>query len=72
MTKDAKSYHAIADRPRGFPDNPLTQEEHDKRFRGCIEYAGWSISDDRAERILSSVRQLEFMEDVRTLINVVA
>lgn len=72
VTKDARNYHAIVDRPRGFPDNPLSQEEHDKRFRDCVGYAGWSISDDRAEKIVSPVKQLEFLEDVRTFINVVA
>jgi len=70
VTKEGRNYQAIVDRPRGFPDNPLIQEEHDKRFRDCMEYAGWSISDDRAEKILSSVRHLELLEDVRTLINV--
>jgi 2-methylcitrate dehydratase PrpD len=67
-TRDGKSYHTIVDTPRGYPDNPLTEEEHQERFRSCIRYGSKPLRDENIEKIVSSVDQLEGVKDVRTFI----
>ena len=67
-TKDGRSYHTIVDTPRGYPENPLTEEEHHERFRSCIRYGGKPLPEENIEKIVSLVNQLETVKDVRILI----
>jgi 2-methylcitrate dehydratase PrpD len=67
-TRDGKSYHTIVDTPRGYPENPLTEEEHNERFRSCIRYGSKPLPDGNIEKIVLLVNQLEGVKDVRTLI----
>jgi 2-methylcitrate dehydratase PrpD len=53
----------------GFPGNPLSQEEHEQRFWDCIHYAPRSLPGNRAEQIISTISNIEQVEDVRTLVN---
>jgi 2-methylcitrate dehydratase PrpD len=53
---------------RGFPKNPLTKEEHYKRFRDCVDYGRKPLPKDNAEKIISIVTNLEDISDVRILI----
>jgi 2-methylcitrate dehydratase PrpD len=52
----------------GFPGNPLTQAEHEERFRDCMEFTARPLEKQQAEKIIASVAQLEELEDIRILI----
>ncbi len=52
----------------GFPGNPLSQDEHEARFRECMEYAPKPLPKGRAEELVSIIAGLEEVQDVRRLI----
>ena len=56
------------DIPPGFPGNPLSQEDHVKRYWDCIESAPVSLASEDAEKIPDLVGKIEEIEDVRTII----
>ena len=68
VTRSGKTHHAVIDAPRGYPDNPLTEEEHLNRFRDCIGYGSKPLPPEHIEKIISLVKSLETVEDVRTFI----
>jgi 2-methylcitrate dehydratase PrpD len=67
-TIDGNILHKSVDIARGFPENPLTKEEHKERFQDCISYAKKSPSPENIEKLVSLVSQLEELNDVRILI----
>lgn len=67
-TEVGEVYHKVVDIPRGAPGNPLTDEEHQERFRDYVSYAGRPLPSENIDKIASMVGQLEEVEDVRSLI----
>jgi len=67
-TTDEVVYHKTVDVPRGFPENPLTTEEHLKRFEDCVSYARKPLPRQNIEKIVSLISGLEEVKDVRSLI----
>ena len=63
-TKDGKSYTEQVDLPRGHLKNPMTQEEVEQKFR---RFAATAVSDERAQKIIDLVGQLETLSSVREL-----
>jgi 2-methylcitrate dehydratase PrpD len=55
------------DIPRGFPGNPLTQEEHMERFQDCVKYSDRHLPKGNIEKMISLVERLEKTKDIRTL-----
>jgi 2-methylcitrate dehydratase PrpD len=68
MTKSGGSYHTVVDTPRGYPENPLTEEEHLERLRDCIGYGSKPLPPENVEKLILLVDQLEGVKDVRTFI----
>ncbi|MBN2126068.1 MAG: MmgE/PrpD family protein [Deltaproteobacteria bacterium] len=68
MTARGTQHLKQVDIAPGFPGNPLTQDEHQKRFWDCVEFAPQGLSRDKAEKILSLVNRIEELEDVRDMI----
>lgn len=68
FTTEGGEYFKQIDIAPGFPGNPLSQQEHERRFWDCIEYASKSVPKDTAERIVSLVDDIEKLEDVRVFI----
>lgn len=58
------SHSAAADKPRGYPTNPLTLEEVQEKFRSC---AGLWLSEDETETILHKLLHLEDLDHIRSL-----
>jgi len=67
-TKQGTMYEEIIRRPRGGPGVPLTMDEHIERFHSCFNYAGKLLAEKNAEKILSMVRELDTLQDVRDFI----
>lgn len=63
-TKSGKVFKEIINLPKGEPENPLTQEEVEKKF---LELALEAISEDQAKRIIKIANNLETLKSVTEL-----
>lgn len=68
LTKDSREYLRATDVAPGFPQNPLTKEEHLRRFLDCIEFATKPVAAEKVTGIIESVAHLEQVQDVRDLL----
>jgi len=70
--KSGAVYHKRVDIPQGYPENPLSKEQHLVRFRDCIKYAEDSmskpLSSGNIEKIIWQINHLERMEDVCSIV----
>ena len=53
--KDGKEYEASCLYPKGEPENPLTQEELDNKFRDLAIYGG--LTSDECDEVISEIRR---------------
>ena len=67
-TRDGRKFFKQIDIAPGFPGNPLSKEDHKKRFQDCLAFAKRPISNKRATMIATLIEDLEQVEDVRTFI----
>lgn len=56
--KDGKEYDALCMYPKGEPENPLTQEELEEKFRGLAMYGG--ITKDECDEVINEIWKEEF------------
>ncbi len=68
LLKDGRTCHTVVDQPRGFPLNPLTEEEHREKFLSCLRYGRGTVPEEAAAKAISIVDRLEDLDDVRILI----
>ncbi len=66
--KDGREFFRQIDIAPGFPGNPLSQEEHEARFRDCIAYAKKPVQQNKVDEIVGRVANIERVNDVRALI----
>jgi 2-methylcitrate dehydratase PrpD len=67
-TRNGRELFRQIDIAPGFPGNPLSEEDHEKRFKDCLDYSKKPVSRARATQIVSLIRDLEKIDDVRKLI----
>jgi len=67
-TLDGRKLFRQLDLAPGFPGNPLSEEDHEKRFQDCLDFAKKPVSKERATQIVSLIRDLEKIDDVRRLV----
>jgi hypothetical protein len=63
--RDGRQFLRKIDVGPGFPGNPLSREDHQKRFHDCLGFAKKAISQSKAAKIASLIENLEEIEDVR-------
>jgi 2-methylcitrate dehydratase PrpD len=63
--KDGRVISGRADFGKGSPSNPMSYDEVAEKFQGCAHFAQWPT--DRARKIIEMVRNLETVQDMRTL-----
>ncbi len=68
LTKSGTIHYKSIEVPTGSSEKPLTQQENMERFKNCTSYATKSISQKNIEKLVSSVRELEKIKDIRALI----
>jgi hypothetical protein len=66
--KDGRELFRQLDIGPGFPGNPLTGDDHKKRFRDCLNFAKKKIGEEKATQIVSAIENLEKIDDVRNFI----
>ncbi len=54
--------------PRGFPERPLTKDEHHVHFQDCISYAKKKLPPRNIEKLVTYIEHLEDIDDVRKII----
>jgi 2-methylcitrate dehydratase PrpD len=67
--KNGQRFSAKISAAKGNPLNPMSMQECMQKFRKCVEYSRWGISDDKVSEILSVLEHLEDLKDIRTLTN---
>ena len=67
-TRDGRKLFRQLDLAPGFPGNPLSDEDHKKRFQDCLDFAKKPVSRERATQIVSLIRDLEKIDDARRLV----
>lgn len=63
--KDGRIIAGRADFGKGSPANPMSYDEVAEKFQGCADYAGWPPV--KAVKIIAMVKDLESVQDIRTL-----
>jgi len=69
ITRDGRAFEKMPLDRRGSPENAMTREEIEDKFRHVVAPC---LDKARAERIIEVVRSLERLEDTRELIELVA
>jgi hypothetical protein len=52
----------------GHPNNPLTANENEEKFRRCISHGCTDLPDGYANNLIVMVAQLEYLADITDLI----
>jgi 2-methylcitrate dehydratase PrpD len=68
IRKDGKQYLKKIDFVSGFPEKPLTRDEHLQRFRDCIDFAAKPLPEEKIKDLVDAVNSLEEMDDIRGII----
>jgi 2-methylcitrate dehydratase PrpD len=68
FTKDGRELFRQIDIAPGFPGNPLSDRDHEKRFEDCIGYSKMPIGDKKSKKIVELVHDFEDVDDVRKLV----
>ena len=68
LTRDGREFVRLIDIGPGFPGNPLTPEDHERRFRDCLGFAKKPVSEEKAAGIVSLVEHIEEVHDIRILV----
>ena len=66
--KTGGRYFRQTDVAPGFPEKPLTKQEHLQRFWDCVAFASAPPAAERLNEIVAAVTAVEQMEDVRELV----
>lgn len=66
--KNGKSHSAYVEIATGSPEQPLSFEECERKFRDCVSSAERPMPEANAEKVIRAVKQLEELDDIRTVI----
>jgi len=66
-TAKGGEYGEAVDVPLGNPANPMTLEQCRKKFERCLSYSGIDFPPERAHTLLSTIENLETVDDIRVL-----
>ena len=69
FTTDGREISKQIDFVPGFPERPLTAEDHKQRFRDCIDFSRIPMAEEKIEAIFRMVNHLEDMDDIKELIS---
>ena len=65
---DGGQSETFAEQGKGFPANPISDQECLDKFHQCVEFAPVDIPASRAEEIIAAVGELEHMSNIKQLI----
>jgi 2-methylcitrate dehydratase PrpD len=62
--KDGRKVHGESFYRKGHPNNPLTDQEIVEKFRKCVPYCAFKISNEKADFLIDAIWNLEKVNDV--------
>jgi 2-methylcitrate dehydratase PrpD len=70
--RDGRSFARGIDVAPGFPDNPLSREDHRKRFDDCLGFAKIPLDENKSATIAAMIEDLEHVDDVRAFVRLLS
>jgi len=67
-TRDGKEFSRRLDYVKGTPQNPMSMDEVERKFRGCVPFAVTPLPKDNVERTVDMIRNLEQLDNVAKLV----
>ncbi len=71
-TKDNKVYSQRVDVTSGSPEKPASMEDVAEKFRKCCAFSPKPLSKKRVEDIISMINNLEKVQDIKSLLKLMA
>lgn len=71
-TKDGRSYSKRVDCGYGHPKNPMTKDDLLAKFRDCATYSAKPLSEDKVNKAIELVNNLEEVNNVNEVIQLVS
>ncbi len=72
LVKGGETYSALGENVPGTPENPMTWEQLEDKFKDCAANACREIGKDAVDQAIAKIRTLETCSDVSELINIIA
>ena len=67
ITTNGAVYQMQVSHSKGSPQNPMTQEELNRKVWDCMDYAAKSLSKDTVHKVIDLVNELEKIDDVAVI-----
>jgi len=71
-TKKGETYIEQADAPAEVPEKPLPFSDYERKFRDCASYAVKPRTAKQIDKIITLIRQLEQVEDIREIVELLS
>jgi hypothetical protein len=71
-TKKGETYIEQADAPAEVPEKPLPFSDYERKFRDCASYAVKPRTAKQIDKIVTLIRQLEQVEDIREIVELLS
>ena len=68
VTKDGREHVRRTDVVPGFPECPLSKEEHLRRFRDCIAFSPVPMAADKVDALMDAVAHVDALGDIREML----
>ena len=62
--KDGRKFSKEYSIVKGHPENPFTEEELVNKFKGCVPYSAYKLSDGVVDSLIKALLNLEEVDDV--------
>ena len=62
--KDGREFSGECYQVKGYPQNPLTELELIDKFKGCVPYSAYRLSDETVDSAINVILGLEEVDDV--------
>ena len=62
--KDGRRFSKECTYVKGHPKNPVTEQELIDKFKRCVPYSAYNLSDEVTHSVISSILSLEEIDDV--------
>ena len=66
--KNGRRTSRRVDRVKGHPQNPMSMEECEEKFRGCLHSSAKPLGERKASALIQALRNLETVSDVSQLV----
>ncbi len=70
--RDGRVYVKERTVSKGHPDDPMSRQEREAKFRDCAAAATHPLSEARIDEIMAKIARLEDLDDVSTLMSLLA